>query len=370
MNERILIIEDEPPIRDNIAELLTIYGFEVYTAQNGREGISQALITSPDLVLCDIMMPEMDGYQVLNALRDTRSLSGIPFIFLTARAEASDFRSGMNAGADDYLTKPFTINDLLQTIDRRLKRDAQRKADIQARLSAYRESITSISSHEYNTPLSGIIGFADLLSTNFRDFDPESSVSMLHMIKQSALRLKRSLDNNRLMSILEHMHPAHEHYAWYSTGQSSLTEEKVVCQLEDAMERQDIHPESKVTVQPGCLAIAGEHLKLIIDELIDNAVKFTTGNKPVLIQGSITGERYTLSCTNTGRVFRQQDIDRIGPYVQFDRDKYEQQGLGLGLALIKKILSFNRGELEVNASETGETQVAVSLPVCQTGLPR
>ncbi|HEV8246010.1 MAG TPA: sigma-54 dependent transcriptional regulator, partial [Polyangiaceae bacterium] len=120
--DRILVIEDDTVIRSNIAELLTEEGFEVLTADCGSDGIALAKGREPDLIICDIMMPGVDGYGVLRAVRDYASTSRVPFIFLTAKAERADIRMGMNLGADDYLTKPFTRVELLEAVRIRLKR--------------------------------------------------------------------------------------------------------------------------------------------------------------------------------------------------------------------------------------------------------
>jgi len=119
---KILIIEDEPRMRKNMATVLKMEGFEVVTAANGREGVDAAQRESPALVLCDVMMPELDGYGVLAALRADETCARIPFIFLTAKGEKADLRAGMNLGADDYLTKPADIDDLLAAINTRLER--------------------------------------------------------------------------------------------------------------------------------------------------------------------------------------------------------------------------------------------------------
>ncbi|MFZ4764610.1 MAG: response regulator [Roseimicrobium sp.] len=118
----ILVIEDEPQMRRNIATLLRLEGYEAIEAANGRLGIEAARANSPDLVLCDISMPDMDGFAVLGHIRETPALSAVPFIFLTARGHAADVRAGMNLGADDYLPKPFTTADLLSAIEVRMNR--------------------------------------------------------------------------------------------------------------------------------------------------------------------------------------------------------------------------------------------------------
>ena len=122
MSNKILVIEDNTEVRENIQEILELSNYEVVTAENGKRGVEKAKTEKPDLIICDIMMPELDGYGVLYMLGKTPETNGIPFIFLTAKTEKSDFRKGMNLGADDYLTKPFEEMDLLNTIERRLNK--------------------------------------------------------------------------------------------------------------------------------------------------------------------------------------------------------------------------------------------------------
>lgn len=122
----ILIIEDEPEMRRNLATILRLEKFHPLTAAHGKEGIVLAWAEKPDLILCDVMMPELDGYGVLRELRARPETEATPFIFLTAKGEKPDIRAGMNLGADDYLTKPVAKADLLAAIHSRLKRAEQR----------------------------------------------------------------------------------------------------------------------------------------------------------------------------------------------------------------------------------------------------
>lgn len=118
----ILIIEDENSIRLNLQEFLELVNFSVITAVNGRIGLHLAKNRNPDLIICDILMPELSGYEVLTELRRDPKLADIPFIFLTAKAERNDFRQSMNLGADDYITKPFQPREILEAVNARLKR--------------------------------------------------------------------------------------------------------------------------------------------------------------------------------------------------------------------------------------------------------
>lgn len=118
----ILVIDDNQDIRENTAEILEMAGYKTFTAENGKKGVELALKEKPDVIVCDIMMPELDGYGVLHLLRKNPEAQNIPFIFLTAKTERSDFRKGMEMGADDYVTKPFEDIELLNAIEIRLKK--------------------------------------------------------------------------------------------------------------------------------------------------------------------------------------------------------------------------------------------------------
>jgi len=121
--KKILLIEDNKDVRENTADILELSGYQVATAENGSVGVEKAPTFHPDIILCDIMMPVMDGYGVLEALSENTETASIPFIFLTAKTEKADFRKGMNLGADDYLTKPFEEHELLDAITSRLKKN-------------------------------------------------------------------------------------------------------------------------------------------------------------------------------------------------------------------------------------------------------
>jgi CRP/FNR family transcriptional regulator, cyclic AMP receptor protein len=120
--KHILLIEDNPEIRENTAEILELANYSVRTAENGKIGVEMALEKKPDLIICDVMMPVLDGYGVLHLVQKNDSLANIPFIFLTAKAERGDFRKGMELGADDYITKPFSDTELLTAIEQACRR--------------------------------------------------------------------------------------------------------------------------------------------------------------------------------------------------------------------------------------------------------
>ncbi|MFI5148168.1 MAG: response regulator [Bacteroidia bacterium] len=144
MSKKILLIEDNASMRENIKELLELSTYFVYTAPNGKLGVEIAKKEKPDLIICDITMPELDGYGVLHILSKSEDTAGIPFIFLTAKAEKADFRKGMTLGADDYLTKPFDDVELLDVVELRLKKAELFKRDFEKTAQGMDEFIDNV----------------------------------------------------------------------------------------------------------------------------------------------------------------------------------------------------------------------------------
>lgn len=188
---KILVIDDEESIRENLLELLEAEEFETIGAENGVVGIKLATEQIPDLILCDVMMPESDGYDVIKALRSNSATATIPFIFLTAKADKSDTRKGMELGADDYLTKPCTANELINAIATRLDKQQLIIQQSEEKLNELRRNIAHSLPHELRNPLNGIMGLAEILLDEYDSIEADEAKEMLAEIKLSGKRLYR-----------------------------------------------------------------------------------------------------------------------------------------------------------------------------------
>ena len=153
---KILVIEDDQAVRENILELLESENFDVLGAENGILGVQLAHEVIPDLILCDVMMPELDGHGVIQRLRSNPTTAIIPFIFLTARADKLDFRQGMDLGADDYLTKPCTANELLRAVTTRLQKQAVLTNLTQTYVTALQEAEERLNHLLHHDSLTGL----------------------------------------------------------------------------------------------------------------------------------------------------------------------------------------------------------------------
>lgn len=157
MNKKVLVIEDNDDMRDNICEIIELAGYQVTSAEGGKKGVEKARTENPDVILCDVMMPDMDGYEVLFLLSKNAKTASIPFIFLTAKSEKNDFRKGMNLGADDYLTKPFEEMDLLRAIEMRLSKSEKIQKDYTSDFDGVMEFFTNAKAFENLSKISNDI---------------------------------------------------------------------------------------------------------------------------------------------------------------------------------------------------------------------
>ncbi len=196
METKILIIDDSKEVRENAEELLKLSGYITYTAMNGKEGLELARSYQPDLIICDIMMPVLDGYGVLRALENIPEMTGVPFIFISAKAERSDFRKGMDLGADDYLTKPFNGDDLLSIVSTRLRKSRLLRKQLESTASdpihpaahlAIQESLDILSEHRTVKKLRE----KDML------YMEGDSPAFLYYILSGKLKLFKSNDNGK-----------------------------------------------------------------------------------------------------------------------------------------------------------------------------
>ncbi|MFB2837032.1 response regulator [Floridanema evergladense] len=359
---KILVIEDEEAIRENLLELLNAKEFDAIAVENGFQGVQVAKEKKPDLIICDISMPELDGYGVLQALRSEPATAMIPFIFLTALVDKANNRKGMELGADDYLTKPCKPVELLKAIDIRLKKQAIINQQQSQKLEELRSSITFSLPHELRTPLNGILGFSELLLTELDTLEPDEIKEMVEQIQTSGKRLYRLIQNFLLYAELELISTNPERIKAlrnYQTEQSnSLITEQATQQVKQVQRQADLHLKLEYTQ----LNISAIRLKKIVEELVDNACKFSVPGTPINITSQINNNSFILSVSDKGRGMKPEQIESLGAYMQFERKLYEQQGSGLGLIIVKRIAELHGGSLNIESIPDRQTTVKVILP--------
>jgi two-component system sensor histidine kinase/response regulator len=189
--QEVLVIDDTEEVRSVIIKTLAHFGFEARGAKDGETGVQMALEAPPDLIVCDVRMPVLDGYQTLAKVRELPEIANTPFIFLTAAMEKEDIRRGMVSGADDYLTKPFTPEELLEAVTMRLARQAELRSEIYLRAEKLRNNVTHLLSQELAGPLENIMALTATMMKEYARLAPEKIFVNAREINDYVQRLNR-----------------------------------------------------------------------------------------------------------------------------------------------------------------------------------
>ena len=359
--KKALIIDDDPVIRQFVAQALVKRGYESIEAGDGHHGLQRVRDCRPSLVICDVRMEGMDGFGTLEVMRGDPELATTPFILMTAEPDATGMRQGMGLGADDYLPKPFSMADLMLAVEAQEKKRVLLKKQEERRLKTLRTSISLALPHELFTPLNGIIGYAELLKAMAVGISADQVEEMAGEILTSAERLQRLMKNYLAYAQFEILS--------MDADRSSILRLSV-CDESGALIREQCHTiatrferanDLKLAVEDASLRIKAEHMEKLLEEIISNAFKFSSQGTMVRVTGSKKEQRYLLSIVDHGRGMTQEQISTVGAYTQFDRQKHEQQGLGLGIAISKKITEIYGGRFLIE-SGGGDTCVSIELP--------
>ncbi|MBW4520631.1 MAG: response regulator [Scytolyngbya sp. HA4215-MV1] len=370
MNQ-ILIIEDDIDLLIILQQILEMNNFQVTIAENGIRGLEQLLRKPPDLVICDIDMPGLDGFSILSMLRQETELSLIPFIFMTGRSDRKDVRLGMELGADDYLIKPFSESEILKSISTQIEKKTlleQLQNQQKQKLDSLKDQIITALPHEFNTPLNGIMLSLGFLQESLEELDPQEVREILEMMRKSAQRLNHLVKNFLLYAQLETIHSDLDRQ---QSLKASITQDPVdqtvlnttqKCAAESQRAR-DLEIDLKTELGEAVVQITDSLLVTIVRELVDNALKFSEPETVVQVSCQVDQEWLTLQITDQGRGMTLDQVANVGACAQFDRAIYEQQGAGLGLAIVKRIVELHDGNISIRSIPCQETTVTVKLPL-------
>lgn len=357
--ERILIIEDEKDLRESIIDFLEIEGFKCLGASDGIEGVELARRELPDMIICDIKMPGLTGHEVLKELRRDSRTSAIPFIFLTALIDKTDMRRGMDLGADDYLTKPFLTEDLLSAIKTRLNKTQE----IKERFDDLRQSITQKLPHELRTPLVSIIGYAQLLMDRYKENQDPAIIEYSKSIYDAGIRLNKMIQNFLIYTKLKLISGDSSLKIEFQAEPTLITLPLIQSIAETIAIKYHRKPDLIVSGSDGLIKISLNEFKVILEELIDNAFKFSSNAEKVEIQSTTVNNNFIITIKDHGRGMTAEQISKIDAYVQFERDEFEQQGMGLGLTISKNLVQMYGGNFEIKSVYKEFFEVIVTFPL-------
>ncbi len=330
-NRKILVLEDDTHIRNNVVEFLMLNDYDVASAENGVQGLITYATFKPDLIICDIMMPEMDGYTFLEELQKRYPLNFSIFIFLTAKNSAADHRKGMYLGADDYIVKPFTFNDLLNAIETRFAKSDLRRESIEKAAEKMKQQSYSTPFHEFNTCLNGILTGSQFLMGNAEKLPLDiETQSILDVIKRSGLRLSRAINNFILSKELE----SKTYFPFIEDVPATYLVNSIVNVASDHHRSEDLN----LLVEGLSIKTDKFLLKRVLDELTENAFKFTQKGDAVNWNIFLSPETSSLEIVYPNKFrFSNEKFEQITAYNQFTIGTQVLEGLGLGLFLSQKI---------------------------------
>lgn len=359
---RILIIEDDELVGEMIASMLQMEGYETIRARDGQQGVEEARKRPPDLILCDVLMPRMDGYATLNAIRQNAATATIPFVFLTGQTTKADLRQGMELGADDYLVKPVVINELLAAVQTRLQKHQLARKETERRLDDLRLNLSLSLPHEIRTPLSGIIGFAEVLRDDAATLKAGEVSEMASMILKSAQRLGALVENALTYAQLQILSSGSDKGALLGKESTHSLKQRIedvaVMKCSGFKRSEDL----KLSIVDAEASLSIQSITRIVEELLDNALKFSEAGTAIDVISIVEENQYILNVRDRGVGMDSGHISEIVAYRQFNRTMREQQGPGLGLTIAKMIAELYGGSFSIESEVGKGTSVTVRLP--------
>ncbi len=345
---RILVIDDESQLSALTVEMLRDEGYEADSAADGASGLSMAYQSPPDLVLCDLQMDGLDGYQVLAALRRDPRTAVVPVIFLTGVGGDVAVRHGMNLGADDYLTKPVSVEGLLNTVRARLDRSQEVRQEAARRMTELRSELArSLLPHELLTPLTVVMGLASLLKDEGA-IEPGQVKEVAEGILQGAQELESMITKFLVYAEIQTALPGEGLEPGRAAAvMAEVTRERAARAGRDADVEMDVASFSS--------PMPIDHLQALVRELVENALKFSKPGSAVTIRGRQDKAECVLSVQDRGRGMTSEQIAGL-ERAPFLRRNQQQPGLGLGLTIVRKIADMYGGHTSFDtAAERGTT---------------
>jgi two-component system, sensor histidine kinase and response regulator len=363
---KVLVIEDEAGIRNNILDLLDVEGFTASGAENGLQGLRVIREGQlPDLIICDVMMPELDGYGVLTELRKDPATSAIPFIFLTAKAERSDLRHGMELGADDFITKPFTRHELLQAISSRLMRSQAVRENVETEFDVLKQQIGTVLAHELRTPLTTVMGYTDLALEDVSALSPEQLVNFLWHIKQGSARLARLVEDLLLLTQVDTGQIEQDLQATFKVCRNlSDVIARTVEFYQSSARAQGVQLETEIDPQLPAVNLSQPLFATAFGHLLTNGLKFSRGRaEAVKVVARPAGNGVDIAVIDHGVGIDASELPHLFKrFHQVNRSHSEQQGAGLGLAVARELILIQGGDIQVESVPGVGSTFTIHLP--------
>jgi two-component system sensor histidine kinase/response regulator len=358
---KVLIVEDTLAIREEIYDILVMEGYEVFQAENGLIGFDVALKEQPDLIVSDILMPGLSGFEMFEKLQANKKTASIPLIYLSAKAEREDIRSGMNLGAEDYLTKPLNINDLLIAVAHKIKKKLIIDQNIIAKTEALNvilqsqknelDNYSHLISHELKSSLRNI---SDLLTWSQEDRDETNN------FQDATINFQLMEDKIEKMDLLLVKLEQYNNITSATFKSNSVNLNMIAKRVINQINKPPFIT-IKIKNELPTLFADGNMIEKVFEILIGNAIAHVDKKNGLIEIGSETTEKdYIFSIKDNGIGIHEKYHDKI--FKMFKVMK-STKSAGIGLSILKKIISHYNGQVSVKSNPGVETTFCFNLPI-------
>lgn len=353
---QVLLIEDDKVLLENLADVLRAEKFDVLTAGDGETALTLASQAIPDLIVSDIMLPGMDGLQLIQRLSKEPHTATIPIIFLTAKTANEDIRAGLDLGAEDYLFKPCTADKLLSTIRLRLDRRKQLEHKLTEKWRGLRQTSSVMAPAGLQLPLQHILGFSEILASHHESMDRAEIGKMSQEIAAAAFRTSRTLTNFFIHFQFQSTEAGKIPEDWQGPGATDpgAAIRRAARGCGEGLGRSE---DIRVEAEPTAVSVPEKIIEKVTLELIDNACRYTQPRTPIQVSGSQTSEGYRVVVRDQGPGLTTARLEELKRTLAGSVDATKPSGLSTALLLLR-----SRGiELEVESTPLDHTTFAFTI---------
>lgn len=359
---KILLVDDADVFRQSVANLLRLRSHDVIEATNGLDGVKLARAHLPDVVVSDIVMSQVDGYAMTAVLRQHPTTADIPLVLITGEADLKGMRKGMTLGADDYIAKPFKMDELAAALELRVHRRRAARDEVERKLACLGSSIGTGLPGELAQPLDRIVETSRALGTASHARTPEEISELARAIHTAGQRVERLAKNLFLHAQLELFGTNPAHLNALRRAHTAAASELVAAQARAIAGAADRARDLQLKISPGAAAMAEPHLARLAEELIGNAFHYSPSATPVTVQCYDDGHDFLLTVTDKGPGMATNEVERLSSSTPLARAAGAPYVTGLGLPIARRLAELHGGKLLLTSEPGKGTTVRVVLP--------
>jgi|YNPNPStandDraft_1061719.scaffolds.fasta_scaffold04079_1 signal transduction histidine kinase len=359
----ILVVDDNPEVTQVVSAILRRKQYETMTATSGQEALALMEKRRPDLILCDIMMPDMDGYEVFQRVRADRRWRTIPFAFVTALSDPETRALSSEMGAEAFIAKPFQPQELLAVVAGMLRRAEELQSYTEAELESFKSQLLFMITHELNTPLSVIRMLVESMRSNLARLSPERLAEYLDLLARSTGELSYIVESMLLAIQIDSGRAQALYKAWAAPQLVQTVLETVLIKAAPQAAERHVSVVRRGFGEAAWVRGHEEQLRQIFSRVLDNAIRFSPRGGTVEVHLAANGQQVRVTFSDQGPGMSPDEVEAAFDRLrQINRAQQEQQGVGLSLSMVRSLVHIHGGEITMRSTPGQGTSVTITLP--------